>query len=144
MYMYMYMNIKIGIFLLFSKFYLDLSFYWKVKFKIHVLLLKIVNCLLQNFLSKYGCRLTCLKDKQNALMLICFCCSGFTKTSDYDPQHRNPLYCRADAECVWELQKLSQHFHPTVSLFASNLLKVWPQEWGDFQQTFNCENKPSI
>eukprot|EP00105_Crassostrea_gigas_P005739 XP_011419440.1 PREDICTED: CCAAT/enhancer-binding protein zeta [Crassostrea gigas] len=49
--------------------------------------------------------------------------SGFTKTSDYDPQHRNPLYCRADAECIWELQKLSQHFHPTVSLFASNLLK---------------------
>ncbi|XP_061172895.1 CCAAT/enhancer-binding protein zeta-like [Saccostrea echinata] len=49
--------------------------------------------------------------------------SGFTKAAEYDPQHRNPLYCRADSECVWELQKLSQHFHPTVSLFASNLLK---------------------
>ncbi|XP_056021868.1 CCAAT/enhancer-binding protein zeta-like [Ostrea edulis] len=49
--------------------------------------------------------------------------SGFTKTPEYDPHHRNPLYCRADSECFWELQKLSQHFHPTVSLFASNLLK---------------------
>ncbi|XP_078314561.1 CCAAT/enhancer-binding protein zeta-like isoform X2 [Crassostrea virginica] len=49
--------------------------------------------------------------------------SGFTKSPEYDPQHRNPLYCRADAECIWELEKLSQHFHPTVSLFASNLLK---------------------
>lgn len=49
---------------------------------------------------------------------------GFTKTPEYDPHHRNPLYCRADSECFWELQKLSQHFHPTVSLFASNLLKV--------------------
>ena len=42
----------------------------------------------------------------------------------YDAHHRNPLHCGADSECVWELQRLTQHYHPSVVLFASSLLKV--------------------
>ncbi|KAK3593430.1 hypothetical protein CHS0354_020192 [Potamilus streckersoni] len=45
------------------------------------------------------------------------------KRDDYDPCHRNPQYCHAENECVWELKKLSQHFHPSVALFASQLLQ---------------------
>ncbi|CAC5378332.1 MAK21 [Mytilus coruscus] len=48
------------------------------------------------------------------------------KTSHYDPHHRNPLYCNAENECIWELKQLKNHFHPTVSLFASNLIKGEP------------------
>jgi hypothetical protein len=50
--------------------------------------------------------------------------SAGTKASHYDPNHRNPLYCNADNECIWELKQLVNHFHPTVSLFASKLVKV--------------------
>ena len=42
----------------------------------------------------------------------------------YDPLHRNPVYCRAEKSCAWELRKLQNHYHPSVSLFASNVLKV--------------------
>ncbi|XP_064621873.1 CCAAT/enhancer-binding protein zeta-like [Lineus longissimus] len=41
----------------------------------------------------------------------------------YDPYHRNPLYCRAEQECIWELKKMATHFHPSVALFAGNILK---------------------
>ena len=40
----------------------------------------------------------------------------------YVPSHRNPLYCRAETTPLWELQRLSFHYHPTVSLYASTLL----------------------
>lgn len=42
----------------------------------------------------------------------------------YDPYHRNPMYCNAEKECIWELKQLANHFHPTVSLYASKLIKV--------------------
>ena len=29
----------------------------------------------------------------------------------YDPLHRNPLYCHADRECMWELRRLASHHH---------------------------------
>ncbi|XP_054616874.1 CCAAT/enhancer-binding protein zeta [Dunckerocampus dactyliophorus] len=41
----------------------------------------------------------------------------------YDPRHRNPLFCGADRTTLWELQQLSLHFHPSVSLFAKTLLQ---------------------
>jgi len=40
---------------------------------------------------------------------------------NYDPSARNPLYSRAEGEAYWELTSLSQHFHPTVSLFAKHI-----------------------
>lgn len=41
----------------------------------------------------------------------------------YDPMNRNPLYCGADHTALWELQKLSLHFHPSVALFAKTILQ---------------------
>ncbi|XP_041105380.1 CCAAT/enhancer-binding protein zeta [Polyodon spathula] len=46
----------------------------------------------------------------------------------YDPMHRNPLYCGSDSTSLWELKKLSEHFHPSVALFARTILQ------GDFIQ----------
>ncbi|PSN47920.1 hypothetical protein C0J52_03367 [Blattella germanica] len=41
----------------------------------------------------------------------------------YDPLQRNPLFAGGE-HCVYtELLKLSQHFHPTVTLFANNILQ---------------------
>ncbi|TRY84502.1 hypothetical protein DNTS_035845 [Danionella cerebrum] len=47
---------------------------------------------------------------------------GANKTT-YDPLNRNPLYCGADHTVLWELQKLSLHFHPSVALFAKTILQ---------------------
>ncbi|XP_041353162.1 CCAAT/enhancer-binding protein zeta-like [Gigantopelta aegis] len=61
-------------------------------------------------------------------------------TGDYDPYFRNPLYCRADQECIWELKKLVQHYHPTVSLFAQTLLENRHVEYtGDPLQDFTLK-----
>ncbi|XDV41644.1 hypothetical protein PO909_010465 [Leuciscus waleckii] len=48
---------------------------------------------------------------------------GGVKKEIYDPMNRNPLYCGADHTALWELQKLSLHFHPSVALFAKTLLQ---------------------
>jgi ribosome biogenesis protein MAK21 len=40
----------------------------------------------------------------------------------YDPQHRNPAFAGAQYAQLWELRELADHAHPTVSLFARNLL----------------------
>ncbi|XP_033873856.3 CCAAT/enhancer-binding protein zeta-like isoform X6 [Acipenser ruthenus] len=41
----------------------------------------------------------------------------------YDPAHRNPLYCGAYSTSLWELKKLSEHFHPSVVLFVRTVLQ---------------------
>jgi len=46
------------------------------------------------------------------------------RPGSYDAQHRNPLYCHADADCTWELLCLTRHYHPSVALFAHTLLKA--------------------
>ncbi|RVE56110.1 hypothetical protein OJAV_G00232780 [Oryzias javanicus] len=48
---------------------------------------------------------------------------GRKSSEQYDPLHRNPLYCGADHSTLWELQRLAQHFHPSVSLFAATILQ---------------------
>ncbi|KAM9338884.1 CCAAT/enhancer-binding protein zeta [Symphorus nematophorus] len=48
---------------------------------------------------------------------------GGKSMQSYDPLHRNPLFCGADHTTLWELQKLSLHFHPSVSLFAKTILQ---------------------
>uniref|UniRef100_UPI0037E8CFA8 CCAAT/enhancer-binding protein zeta n=1 Tax=Semicossyphus pulcher TaxID=241346 RepID=UPI0037E8CFA8 len=48
---------------------------------------------------------------------------GGKSIQSYDPLHRNPLYCGADHATLWELQRLSLHFHPSVSLFAKAILQ---------------------
>uniref|UniRef100_A0A8C7PLC7 CCAAT/enhancer-binding protein zeta n=1 Tax=Oncorhynchus mykiss TaxID=8022 RepID=A0A8C7PLC7_ONCMY len=48
---------------------------------------------------------------------------GGKSRDTYDPLHRNPLFCGADHTTLWELQRLSAHFHPSVSLFAKTILQ---------------------
>ncbi|KAG9471857.1 hypothetical protein GDO78_022505 [Eleutherodactylus coqui] len=48
---------------------------------------------------------------------------GLKNAGQYDPVNRNPLFCGADNTSVWELKKLSEHFHPSVALFARTMLE---------------------
>ncbi|XP_075718425.1 CCAAT/enhancer-binding protein zeta [Rhinoderma darwinii] len=48
---------------------------------------------------------------------------GLKNSSQYDPMNRNPLFCGADNTSVWELKKLSEHYHPSVALFAKTILE---------------------
>lgn len=41
----------------------------------------------------------------------------------FDPMERNPLYARGEFCIHAELLYLSKHFHPTIALFASNILE---------------------
>ncbi|XP_039182960.1 CCAAT/enhancer-binding protein zeta isoform X1 [Crotalus tigris] len=49
--------------------------------------------------------------------------AGGKGTGSYDPLSRNPSYCEADRTSFWELKKLSEHFHPSVALFAKRILE---------------------
>ena len=42
----------------------------------------------------------------------------------YNPLKENPLRSNADNSCAWELLLLAEHNHPTVSLFAKQLLEL--------------------
>ena len=50
--------------------------------------------------------------------------SGAQKSQTYKPSQRNPLYSGAENSCLWELNRLSRHYHPSVSHFAHTLMKV--------------------
>lgn len=41
---------------------------------------------------------------------------------DFDPWARNPSYCGVDGEQMWEMVSLQDHFHPSVALFAKNII----------------------
>uniref|UniRef100_A0A0R3RYD1 CBF domain-containing protein n=1 Tax=Elaeophora elaphi TaxID=1147741 RepID=A0A0R3RYD1_9BILA len=45
-----------------------------------------------------------------------------SNATTYDPVVRNPLFSRADKSVAAELTLLSKHYHPSVGVFASNLL----------------------
>ncbi|XP_018428741.1 PREDICTED: CCAAT/enhancer-binding protein zeta [Nanorana parkeri] len=49
--------------------------------------------------------------------------NGISNVNHYDPFNRNPIFCGADNTSLWELKKLSDHFHPSVSLFAKTILE---------------------
>ncbi|CAG9857672.1 unnamed protein product [Phyllotreta striolata] len=51
---------------------------------------------------------------------------GGDKTHKYNPLARNPLYGGGEFSAYIELNYLKNHFHPTVSLFATNLLNNEP------------------
>ncbi|KAJ1660905.1 RNA-binding ribosome biosynthesis protein mak21 [Dispira simplex] len=42
----------------------------------------------------------------------------------YDPVKRDPRYALAEITCLWELLPFTQHFHPSVRLYASRLLSM--------------------
>lgn len=48
---------------------------------------------------------------------------GGKQLKTYDPFSRNPLFCGAEHTNLWELRKLSEHFHPSVALFAKTILE---------------------
>lgn len=43
-------------------------------------------------------------------------------TSSFDPYARNPVFSHADNSAYFELINLTQHFHPSVALFANKIL----------------------
>ena len=49
---------------------------------------------------------------------------GAQNSQTYKPHQRNPLYSGAENSCLWELNRLSRHYHPSVCLFARTLMKV--------------------
>ncbi|KAI5862663.1 CBF-domain-containing protein [Durotheca rogersii] len=47
----------------------------------------------------------------------------FTKSANaYDGRKRDPEYSNAHRSCLWELLPFLKHFHPSVGIYASNLL----------------------
>lgn len=48
------------------------------------------------------------------------------KQSKYDPRKRDPSHNDAATTSLWELLTLTQHYHPSVSLFAARLLGHHP------------------
>jgi hypothetical protein len=48
--------------------------------------------------------------------------SNAESTSEYRPLNRNPLYTNAETVGLRELNLLANHYHPTVALFAQNVL----------------------
>ncbi|NXH14840.1 CEBPZ protein, partial [Bucco capensis] len=62
---------------------------------------------------------------------------GRKSGASYDPMHRSPVYCGAESTSLWELKKLSEHFHPSVALFAKTILEGNPIQYsGDPLQDF--------
>ncbi|XP_008056908.1 CCAAT/enhancer-binding protein zeta [Carlito syrichta] len=62
---------------------------------------------------------------------------GGKQFNTYDPFSRNPLFCGAENTSLWELKKLSEHFHPSVALFAKTILQGdYIQYSGDPLQDF--------
>ena len=50
--------------------------------------------------------------------------SGAQKSQTYKPSKRNLPYSGAENSCLRELNRLSRHYHPSVSHFAYTLMKV--------------------
>lgn len=44
------------------------------------------------------------------------------KSNAYDGRKRNPEFSNAHRSCLWEIAPFFQHFHPSVVVFANNLL----------------------
>jgi len=62
---------------------------------------------------------------------------GTQRSQTYKPHQRNPLFSGAENSCLWELDRLSKHYHPSVCLFARTLMKAEDIEYkGDPLQDF--------
>ncbi|KAI8834319.1 CBF/Mak21 family-domain-containing protein [Chytridium lagenaria] len=49
-----------------------------------------------------------------------------SRIAGYDWKKRDPMHSLANASCLWELNALALHFHPTVSFYAKQLLTGKP------------------
>lgn len=52
--------------------------------------------------------------------------TSLVRRSKYDPRKRDPVHADAATTSLWELPTLTQHYHPSVSLFAVRLLEHQP------------------
>lgn len=52
--------------------------------------------------------------------------SSASAATAYDGKKREPMYAHAETSCLWELVPFLDHFHPSVSLQASQLLTGQP------------------
>lgn len=50
---------------------------------------------------------------------------GEVKKEDeiYDPRKRNPEFANAHNSCLWEIGQFTNHYHPSVSIYAESLLE---------------------
>ena len=48
----------------------------------------------------------------------------FKRHDHYDTNQRSPLYAGADMTLTYELLYLTKHYHPTVVVFATKIMKV--------------------
>ncbi|XP_065577941.1 CCAAT/enhancer-binding protein zeta-like [Artemia franciscana] len=46
-----------------------------------------------------------------------------SKNCEYDRVARNPSYAKADGSDIWELSLIQNHYHPSASFFASQILE---------------------
>ncbi|KAF2266795.1 CBF-domain-containing protein [Lojkania enalia] len=46
-----------------------------------------------------------------------------SKNPHYDPRKRDPDHAHADLSCLWELLPLQAHYHPSVHVLASKILR---------------------
>jgi ribosome biogenesis protein MAK21 len=60
------------------------------------------------------------------------------KVDGYDSQHRNPLFAGAQYSLKYELAMFREHYHPTVRVFAEDILNGKPMTYyGDPIQDFH-------
>lgn len=52
-----------------------------------------------------------------------------SQQSGYQIAGRNPLYCKAETSCLWELARLQSHYHPSVHAFAKKIAQVYIHPW---------------
>ena len=51
--------------------------------------------------------------------------SGNNRTASvYQIAARNPLFCKAETCCLWELSRVASHYHPSVQAFAKKIAAV--------------------
>jgi ribosome biogenesis protein MAK21 len=55
--------------------------------------------------------------------------SNISSRNVYNPLKENPLRSNADNSCAWELLLLAEHNHPTVAIFAKQLLNLSPIQY---------------
>lgn len=62
-------------------------------------------------------------------------------TSVYDGRKREPLFANASQSCLWELIPFSNHFHPSVALYAKTILSgsslVVPKDATNYEPLLN-------
>ncbi|CAI5758639.1 unnamed protein product [Candida verbasci] len=57
--------------------------------------------------------------------------TGIKQDKEYDPRKRDPKYANADKSSLWEINQFLNHYHPTISIYATSFLDGTPQQKPD-------------